>query len=858
MYHIIAKKPITLFLLLLLFGCSITYSQQRYIIVGKVLDKATKTPLPFVNLTITGLPATGATADIDGIFKISSPTAIGSLSFTYVGYKDLIYPIKDTGHLIHITVLLQQVTYQLQEVKILPGVNPALRIIREAIAHSDSNNPEKKHSFTYLSYNKMYATADMKLGIDSINSLDSAKVKKAGNALQKKDTSKKKQETLTQFFKEQYLFLVESVSERRYLYPGHSYEKVIAERTSGLKNSPFALLATQLQSFSFYSNPINILGDDYLNPLSGSGLRHYNFILQDTLYQGNDTVFIISFRPIKKKNFNGMKGVLYVNTNGYAIQNVIAQPIMVNDLVSIRIQQKYERIDSHQWFPVQLNTDWIYNNIALGDTSVQTTNKAINPDDEHNKIKIVTRSYIKNIKLDTALRKRQFGKVAVEIADNASQQPDSIWDKYRIDTLSAKERKTYHVIDSLGKASHLDRKLTWFEALATGKLRIGVFDWDWTRLLTYNGYEHFRIQAGGHTNDEISKFISVGGYGAYGFGDKAFKYGGDVGFLFDKYSNLKLNFSYKNDVIEAGGVSFYNDNNSSLLSPESYRSYFINNMDKIVQEKVALSFDALRYFQFNFFGDEQVQNATNGYLFGTSEGNSTIFTNSFYFTEVGVNIRFAYDEKFLKSPLGMISLGTKYPIVWLNITQGITTNGLKGMLQGEYNYTRYDFKLSKTFRIPQAGYSSFQALAGYVQGNVPYTLLYNARATYTPNLDYSLAVDNTFETMRINEFLSNRYVNLFYFHDFESYLFHIGNFKPHPAIAFHAGWGWLGNPGEQYNATFRIMDMGYYESGVELNNLLKISFLSLGVGSYYRFGPYAFSTTFDNWAFKFTLRSAFN
>ncbi len=840
-----------------LFASIVCQAQQPYVITGKVLDKATRATLPFVNMTAAGHPATGATADIDGNFRISSATRISALNFTYVGYKDLTLPIKDTGHLIRINVLLQEASYQLSEVKILPGVNPALRIIRATIEHSDSNNPEKKHSFTYISYNKMYATADMKQKADTLNSMDSANTARKKQTA-KKDTSKKKEVSLTDFFNKQYLFLVESVSERRYLYPGHSYERVIAERTSGLKNSPFALLATQLQSFSFYANLINILGDDYLNPISAAGLKRYNYILQDTLYQGKDTVFIISFSPDKKKNFNGMKGVLYINTNGFAIQNVIAEPVMEDNLVSIHIQQKYEQIKGRSWFPVQLNTDWIYNNISLGDSTVQTTNKAVNPDDEHNKIKIVTRSYIKDITLDTALRKRQFGRVEVDIAQNASQQPDSLWDKYRNDTLSAKEKKTYHVIDSLGKAAHLDRKLSWWEALSTGKLRIGAIDWDLNRVLTYNGYEHFRAGLGGHTNDKISRIVSLGGYGAYGFGDKAFKYGGDAGFLFNRYSNLKLDLSYINDVTEAGGVSFYNDNDQNMLSTEQYRKYFITNMNKIVEERASLSFDALRYFRFNLFTDQQVQQATNSYLFGTNEGSGTVFTNQFYFTEAGINIRFAYDEKFLKSPMGMISLGTKYPVVWLNITQGISASGLNGFLKGEYNYTRYDFKLSKVFRVPQAGYSQFQALAGYVQGNVPYTLLYDARATYTQNIGYSVAVDNTFETMRINEFLSSRYINMFYMHNFESYLFHIGKFKPHPAVVMHAGWGWLDNPDSQYNTSFRTMNLGYYESGLEMNNLLKLSFLYLGVGTYYRYGPYSLSTPYGNWAFKFTLRSAFN
>lgn len=812
---------------------------QQYTVKGRVLDKTTKASLPFVNLIVTGHTELGTTADIDGYFKISAPFPIKSLSFTYVGYKDLILPLRDTSKSTAISVYLQEVAYQLNEIKILPGVNPAIRIIRNAVTNKGKNNPEKMHSFTYYSYNKMYCTADMKAPADTVNSLDSSKIKKA-----QADTSKKM--SLYSFFRKQYLFLMESITKRRFLHPDHNYEEVLASRTSGLKDSPFALLATQMQSFSFYPETITILGETYLNPVSAAGLKRYNYIMQDTLCKGEDTVFVISFHPKAKTSFKGMKGVLYINTNGYAIQNVIAQPISDDAKITIHIQQKYEYINNKQWFPVQLNTDWIYNNILVEDTNVEATNKAVNPDDEHNKIKVVTRSYIKDIVLDTLLRKRDFSRVAVEISKNAASQADSMWNKFRNDTLSTKEKKTYHVIDSIGQSIHLERKIKWFEALSTGKLRMELVDWDLDKILNYNGYEGFRLGAGLHTNDKLSRFVAIGGYGAYGFKDKAFKYGGDLGFLFNPYSHLKLDFAYQNDVIEAGGTSFYND--QAFLSTESYYNYFINNMDKLEKEQVSFSFDALRYFQFKLAGNEQLRQVTNDYQYGLSDNNVTILYNRFHFTELNLGIRFAYDEKFLKSPWGMISLGTKYPVVWANITRGFN-----GLLNGQYDYMKYDLKVSKVFHIPLAGSSSFEALAGYVDGNVPYTLLYNARATY---VQYSVAVDNTFETMRINEFASSRYINLFYAHDFPTF-FHGKNFKPHLKVVSSAGWGIMDNRANHYNYLYKTMEKGYYESGLEINNLLKMSFTQFGIGAYYRYGPYAFSQPINNLAVKFTLTTLF-
>jgi hypothetical protein len=841
------KITILLFSIFFILHC---YSQQCNI-EGKVIDKNTGAALPFVNMIVTGHSQLGATADIDGNFKISAPFHISSLTFSYVGYRDTIVPINiPTNDIKGLTIKLQEVGFKLQEVKILPGINPALRIIRQAINNKDVNNPEKVHSFMYDSYNKLYCTADMKGANDTANSLDSVKPppRIVGDTAHHAH-----HHSIKRLLKRQYLFLMESVSQRKFLHPDHNYEKVIASRTSGLTNSPFALLAQQLQSFSFYGDNITIFDDEYLNPISDAGIKRYYFIIEDTLYNGKDTVFVISFKPKPGKNFNGMKGVIYINTNRYAFQNVIAQPIRDDQSVSIHIQQKYEYIDNKQWFPVQLNTDWYYNNSILTDSAIAFgTNTTTNPDDEHNKLKIVSRSYIKNIALDTALRKREFGRVEEEVDDDASNKSDAFWNQYRVDTLSKKEKRTYKIIDSIGKANHLDRKLGWFEDLSTGELKMGWLNMDLNKILNYDGYEKFRLGMGLHTNNDFSKFVCLGGYGAYGTGDKAFKYGGDIGFIFDPYNHVKLDFAYQQDVIGAGTVSFYND--QSLLSTENYYSYFVNNMDKMQKETATLSFDALRYFQFNFFGDEQLRTTTNAYKFGVSDGNIAVLTNQYWFTEAGVGFRFAYKENFMKSPLGMLSLGTKYPIVWGNITQGFND-----LLNGGYEYTKYDLKISKDFTIPQAGYSSITALAGYVQGNVPYTLLYDGKGTYQ-QLSFSnfpLAVDNSFETMRLNEFLSNRYVDFFYYHNFQSFLFRHKHFRPELKIVSHAGWGTLGNPGSQFDVTYKTMDKGYYESGLEINNLLKVSLFHIGIGSYYRYGPYAFSTPIDNFVVKLTVTTSF-
>jgi hypothetical protein len=50
------------------------------------------------------------------------------------------------------------------------------------------------------------------------------------------------------------------------------------------------------------------------------------------------------------------------------------------------------------------------------------------------------------------------------------------------------------------------------------------------------------------------------------------------------------------------------------------------------------------------------------------------------------------------------------------------------------------------------------------------------------------------------------------------------------------------------------MEKGYFESGLLINNLLRFQLFRYGLGVLYRYGPYAFGKTIDNFAFKLTLQ----
>ena len=110
--------------------------------------------------------------------------------------------------------------------------------------------------------------------------------------------------------------------------------------------------------------------------------------------------------------------------------------------------------------------------------------------------------------------------------------------------------------------------------------------------------------------------------------------------------------------------------------------------------------------------------------------------------------------------------------------------------------------------------------------------------------------------MRSNEFLVNKYASLFLYHDF-GYLLYKGKkwFHPEFALSQNIGFGWLDHK-EKYSYISigpREMNLGYYESGLLINNLVNMKFYTLGFGLQYRWGPYSFDKTGDNFGYKLTM-----
>ena len=818
-------KYFTVIFILYALSLSGVFAQKASPVSGLVVDINSGRPLAFVNISYND-SGKGTTSNVDGVFVIDTPEKISRLKFSYIGYEPLILNLnsKRAGLIIR----MRPKAYSIDEIEIKPGLNPAHRIIDQVLRYREINNPEKIRSFSYTSYNKLYFTLDL--------AKESKDTLKQGADSAKHDTAKVQ---LQELVDKQHLFLMESVSKRDFIYPDKNYENVIASKVSGFQRPSFILLANQLQSFSFYNDFITILKQDYLSPISKNSANKYLFVLEDTLFtETNDSLFIITFQPKKGKNFEGLKGFMYVNSKQYGLQNVIAEAAESNGLFKIKIQQQYKFLENQQWFPIQLNTD-----IFLSDPE-NKDKKTLKTESKGNEVKLIGigKSYIQDIRLYPDLDYKKFSSVILQVDKDAHKKTEDFWSEYRNEPLNSRDSSTYHVIDSIGKDAHLDRMLYMTRALMNGYFPVSIFNIDISSILNYNKFEGFRLGIGAVTNERLSDRIFFGGHFAYGFGDKEFKYGLNARWVISKELEMDLQVAYLDDVRESASYNFYQTTKG--FSSYRFRKFLIEEKDRIRAWETSYGFRILQYFRARVFFSSAYASFWQPYEYIIPDTQPPQLISAGQFTQTGIRFRFAFKEKFFQSESGRVSLGTKYPILYGNFIKGIN------LFNGEFNYTKFEARLTQNFKTRTLGETSISLDAGITNGDAPYTILYDGRGSYKT---FTIETDYSFGTMRMNEFLADRFFSVFFKQNFGKLLGKSGWFQPDIVLVSNLGVGHLSHPEVHSGISFKTLDKGYYESGILINSILNQFMIGYGLGVFYRYGPYTLPDIIDNFAFKFTL-----
>ena len=773
---------------------------------GAIKDAATKKSLAFVSISVQNAPTVAVMSDIDGKFNITLPQIPCKLIISNIGYSSQTAEITEIKSEIQVFFLLEN-QFALKEVEILAGENPAHRIIKNVWKNRDKHNPAKIPSYRCDVYNKLLLTGKP----------DSSFNPKLPEELERK-------KSLDSLFGEQHLFLIESFN-KRISRNGNAKEKVVGSKVSGIKEASFFMMALKYQPFSLYEPILDISGKTYLNPISRNSEDLYSFNLKDTIFSGEDSIYVITFKPKKQKTFDALEGTLYISAPDYALQNVQASPADNDGVISIRLQQQYKQLSNGQWFTEQINTDLNFLTVKLPGYKLMGE----------------SRTYIENVAFEPEVKNKEIDESILDVENESSKKDELFWEEVRIDQLSERELRTYKMLDSLSKAEKLDFKLKAFESVLKGYIPIRWFDLDINRLFAYNLHEGFRLGAGGLTNSRLSKHFSIGGHIGYGFKDYQTKYGAEGHWLIESKHDVMLNFSYSYDVNEAGGTLINNDRRPQRA--EMVRKLIVRNMDFEEKTEASFGFRMLKYINSDVFIRQSHIAPRYQYSFLNLQENTR-----FSWLESGVSFKIAWKEQFFRNRNLRISLGSKFPVLRIQLTQG------QDLLQnGKFNYTRIDTRIEAFRKWRRFGTSFLNINGGAVDGLIPYSKLFNGRGNFKGGkANLRLAGENNFETMQMNEFLSDRYFAIFFRHNLGS-LFKIENIKPEFVLAHNILFGALKNPNNHQFIDFKIPNKGFYEAGFQINNLITFSSGGYGISAFYRYGPYTSPAFKNNIALKLTL-----
>ncbi|TRX71908.1 DUF5686 family protein [Carboxylicivirga sp. M1479] len=763
---------------------------------GQVVDAETLLPIAFVNVVYS--EGAGTVTDIDGKFEIRTNVAIQELRFSCLGYESQALAI---DNFVGGKVLLHPLKYRLPTVNVLPSENPAVAIMKRVVDQKVKHDPSHYNPFSCIIYHKM--TLDFDWPAD----LNAEERRELKDSLGLKDDS--------------YLFLFESVSEKKHLKKGVEKEKVISGRVSGLKDPMLASFPAMLQPFSFYDQYIKLLGYAYLNPASKPGLSAYQFILEDTYVNlEGDSVYYISYRPGKGKNFRGLTGAFHIHGSSLAIQTVSATTTGTENGMRLFIKQKYQPLQNGLWFPKQLESSLEFGRIGVArQFPLPMIGKG--------------KSYVTAINTQAQFNPKDFDNVVMEDVAISKSSPDV--GVYRYEPLTAKDSLTYQLLDSIGRKNHLDALIKTQVSLIKGYVPIGVLQFDLSKLIDYNDYEGLKLGAGLYTGNQLSNKFTAGGYYTYGFGDKASKYGFNLSVTpFDeKYNRFYIN--YKDDVFATGSFEFLDG--VKEMSSERFSRFLTETMDLSAGVTTGVNFKFLKYFKAGLYFKKHSIEPLKPYLF---EG-SDVLAPMFDLQETGVKLKWAHKETFNHTPLGMISNGTNWPTVWVNAAVG------QQEFEEMFRYSSFETRLHKRFNYSNSMYTTLRVEGGILSGKYSNTMLYSALGSYK---SFTILVPYTFGTMRLNEFGLERFGALYLSHGIPLSLNTDKRIKPEIVLGTNVVYG-------EAPDGISGLENGYYESGLYLKNLFSNFIFQYGLSVHYRYGAYQLPDAMDNWAFKLGLEFAF-
>lgn len=734
----------------------------------------------------------GTSTDSSGRFQltISSDYVI----FSRIGYESVKFPTANVPE--EFELYLKEQSTDLAEIVLTPGENPAWTIIKKLQENEPYNNPLKFDAFSADFYSKSKVLQTDSKGKKIINFFFLENIGKVylKNG-QRKEVINHSLQNLPRLFPLDLIF-------PNYINPTGFYQPYFRFNPPNLKLS----FGDQGPGQPAVSQR------NFLNPLKKGTFNSYDFELMDTTAVQGDSVYHIIFLPKMGSTFDALAGEFTISASDYALTSFRARTVDTLLVNQISIDQQYQRVDN-RWLPAKFGVLINYPLNTKKDTlllQIDLESTFINP----------VLSIDKSVNFDGA------SKIVLPKADSISRIE---FEKLRPITLEPNEQKIYNETDSLlARRPILKRgfektsgvsKLLYQKGLIAGPFILSV-EPSYT-----NEYE--KIRAGLAIQNDLTKEprFDTRAYGVYGLADKQWKYGAEASVLITKDRYNKIGIYHQKDLLLPGSVAYLDAN----FLMEDFPILFFNKegyrVDVFEKTGVDLYLRPIPFSWFRIYGENENRNPINYEVEGEGPNKRRNY---------GVQFRYANKEVFNRVGLLEYTNSINYPIIAFNFMKSIDRNS-----EGEF--WSIDTEIKQQIRWKKLGYDFFTISAGYVNGDVPFSYLYN---TLVGERSSILGPSTGFQAGDLSNYAANIYFSVDYTHYFGRNLIKskLKYTQPEPYIRHRYAWGKILN----INNYAEILDFsgGLKEFGIGVDALVRFKLgglpISLGFYSSYNYSQQFF------------------
>jgi hypothetical protein len=836
MFQVRRFKFLTTIILCLGFALP-TLAQKM--VSGRIIDASTQ--LPVLYAAVRYGSNSGTTSDTSGYFSIPLSSKVGEIQVNILGYQPQKIKLDTVASLNNIIIKLEPSSMSLSNITIKPPKRKkreidtvAMYVLKKVQEHKDENNPRNITSYRLKEHTKLV----LSLQKVSPKLLNGKLIRPIGFFFDTPDSNAAGELRYP-------LLVQEEFNETFHQASPQLNRKVVSYRKiSGLKSKYLAnLAADQFENIDLYNDVYNIGQLAFTSPFASSARTMYAYYIMDTVRSEAGTSYELAF-VAKNKADVALKGYAIIDSATWGVRSIQFKPnekANINYITDYTVRQNYVYVDGR----------WLLEEERLSITA------NVFEDREKLSIHIGKFSIRDDIQADSSIPdsvKQAKGNLLV----NAFDKPKSYIDSVRISPLERGEEHIYWAYDTV-KTIPAYKRMKWTAHLfATGHIKAGAVEFGrLDEIISRNATEGYRLKIGMRTNEMLSNRIFLGAHLAYGFDVKNLSFLNEMTVRpkgkYERWQSLTFIDQYDMMALGRGEAMFGFDHLFTLFTPASR----LNRVIAYSKNGLTYERDWFRGLSSTFqFLRTRYYSVPGKYAFADANGKPLAQTDyraytpgAFGVTELSGDIRFSKNSQCIERHGKRVFTTAKHPVFYFKYTLAI-----KGLLSGDYTYSKLEAQIKHTLQMPLVGYANINFKAGYIIGKTPFTSAFAA-----PGNPGFVKENNSFELVRPFEFLQDRYLMLFYEHHFQGLLFnhipYVNRAKLREFVSVKALYGSYNRQNQSlalFPETHVNTKLPYLELGVGVENILKIFQVSFHVRTTYWNTPGA-----ENFAVKIGIKPGF-